>query len=296
MIKRVILIVSFVFAVVGCGGGGDVDNTLPSAPSESQKADINENNSKKIALSSYSATGIIDDVDYGNFDEVLYTKKIATSKKLLARVSIEAKKISGDISYDIKESCENGGYYMATQKSDSEAEVEYNNCNIYGTTYNGYAYVKKINDTYVTITFKNFTIDNSLETLKITNALFKIDWDTSIVKVEDFYAKDIKDGKTTEYLNFNTSLYSDDSGANKTLKFDGWVKSDCSEGYVYIRSANELNFNEDNISGAMEVSSKGETITISFDDSIVRIYDNSGNLVDTINTYDLPYEAYEECN
>ena len=46
----------------------------------------------------------------------------------------------------------------------------------------------------------------------------------------------------------------------------------------------------------MEVSSKGETITISFDDSIVRIYDNSGNLVDTINTYDLPYEAYEECN
>lgn len=301
MFKRVILIFSFIFTLIGCGGGGyngapkDTATDLPSSPAESSKADISYYNSKKIALASYNATGIAKD---GNYGDMFYKRKISDSQKILKALSKEAKALSSRaIAYDKKEYCEDGGSYTSTILSSNETEVNYNNCKIDGEIYDGNAVVKKLNSNYVTVTFKDFKIQNSNEQLTITKAIFKIDGTTSTVKIENMYAIDKKDGKTTTYLNYNTSYISDQNANRGTLTFNGWIKNDCTNGYVYVNSTNEIgfDFNTGFISGSMQVSSKGDRVTLSFEDDTLRIYDTNGRL-EVIDISNLQYEIEQACN
>jgi len=295
MLKKIIFTLIIMFIFVGCGGGGDSDNNnnLPTAPNESQQADINYYNSKQIAISSYNSTGIIKDGDYG---DMFYQKKISDSTKLLNKLSIQAKSISFKIvAYDKKEYCENGGSYTSTEISSNETEVKYSNCKIDNITYNGYAKAKKVNNNYAIVEFKDFLIENNEESLILTEATFKIDTALSTIKIENMYAIDTKDSLTTTYLNYNTSYIFDENENIGTLTFNGWVKNNCINGYVYIKSTNEISFNFDNhyINGSMEVSSKGDFLSLSFEDDILRIYNNYAR-EEIINLEDLSLEL-EEC-
>ena len=278
MLKKLLIITSLFFAFVlnGCGGSNSGDSKLPTEPSKSQKATLTEANSEKVALSTFNAIGILKDTDTDDF----YYRNAGELGKSLKILSKDIKSISPKvIASDYSSSCSNGGSVYVDEISDDEVNVEYQDCEIDGTTYDGKLNVVAINDSYVKVTFEDFTVIDSTQKLEIEYAIFKIDSSVNSIKIEKLYATQKKDGHTTEFLNYYTNYVYSDFENIITLTFHGWVKTECSDGYVYLESTSVLSYDNDadEIKGSYEISSKDETIQVIFDYDEVTIIDTKGD-------------------
>jgi hypothetical protein len=292
MIKRYILVLGILISFVlnGCGGGGN--SSLPSEPTSSQKATINSANSKKVALSGFKSTGILKDSDASD----LYNRRVKRLNKNLRVVSKETKSIAlRAIAYNDEYECDSG-YADIDRISSDEADVTYHNCYIDGVKYNGNANVKVLNSSYVKITFEDFVAQDDTQKLEIEYAVFEIDSTNNTLKIKKAYITLNEGSKTTKFLNYNTTYIYDNFNDRGTLTFSGWVKTDCTNGYVYLKSTPEIAFIDDGASmqGGFEISSKGKKVTVEFDDDMVYITDSNG-VVESISLDDLYDELDNIC-
>lgn len=274
--KKVVAIFSFIFMVVltGCGGGGGGGddygyNEFPSAPSPSQMARITPDNSDEIVLSVYRA--ILGSNDYKELD--IFSRKVSPTKPSFRSMKELSLRILNKRL--VRDYCDVGSMDI-NRITSTEVEINYNNCEISGTRYNGYAHIYKNGDR-ARIVFKYFTARNLSETLAIRKAEFIVQ--DNIFEIKSMYAKyEGKDDKV-EFLNYSSKVITDEYNNWVVVNVNGYIKTKCSKGFVKVKTAPEVKIytNSGEIEGTLEISSRGDMITLLFEDGMVYIT----NTIDT---------------
>jgi len=230
--------------LIGCGGGGS--SSLPATPSTSQMAKITKDNSKNIT---YSSLNTVANVNNNNFD--LNFRRVAVERNL----RVTATNLIRDFRYQ-KEDCNGGGYIDGDIQGEYKGTVTAHSCYQDGVYMNGTVTVDE-NEDYRYLSFKDFTIQKDDKYIKAKSGNIKLYFDNKL-EANKLYV-DLKDGsKEFSYFNYNEYL------TNNSVKIDGYIKTPCSGGYVKIETKPQVNFDDGNITGKVDISSNNKTIHIDF--------------------------------
>jgi len=255
------------FIINGCGGGGGSENPLPLAPSASQMTQLNSTNSDKVVLSSYKA--VLGSNEYQDLDIL---QRQATTQSLRSLRALSLRTVSKRVEQG---SCESGNVDV-NRISESETEVNYNNCVIDGTTYNGYAHIYDY-ETWARVVFKYFKAANAKESIDITQAEFVIKED--IFEIKGMYAKYKNSSDRISFLNYNSKVITDEYNNWIILYVKGYINTNCTNGYVLLQSSSEIKIYTDEsgyIEGTLTISANSKQIIVDFFKDVVTIIDIDG--------------------
>ncbi len=239
------------FLLIGCGGGNS--NSLPLTPKDSQMASLENIDTKKGAKSAFDAIKIEDSAtSFPSF------KIITPSQKFLKKIGSFFTKNFRLI--DKSYLCESGSakvdYY-----SNNDVIVYFDNCEADGILYDGKAEIIKHSDNSKEVTFRNFSIqDMNGYNLKIDYSVWLL-LNSSNIAINQLYATAIWHNQTFKYLNFSMHIITNET---ITSLFNGYIYTNCLNGFVKVQSKNGLTYQGQDVSGEMELSSKGKKVTIDF--------------------------------
>ena len=282
-IKKIAIsfLIGGLFAINGCGGGGS-GSSLPDKPAASEMQKINDSNADKSikgSLESFKSTSSLN-------DNAMPGANLRLKNKLAKVARLSVYKSLREV--DLSSKCDSGSI-KANEISDTEATVTYNKCSINGTLYNGKVSYKIALDENnqlkeLKATFDNFNAHNSIGNYDIKYAILYANNDSDETSISKMYATFTENDGTEKYLNFNISE------KNGSVKFKGYIKPKCLDGYVYVESLPDI---QDG-SGKFKIESNGQTITIEFDNETVTITKPSG-AVETMSTDEFEAKLDEEC-
>jgi len=255
--KKIIYFIVFLFILVGCGGGGSGSQDLSSKPSSDKISNLSKTSSILVARETVAAVSLLD--FYGQATD-FNGRKITVSQQR-----------EGNI-------CNNtNGSATIDKKSNTKFDITFNNCALYDETIDSdVLYTGKIsvttneNQEYYDLVYKDLEahyISGVIVNFKYAKVYIKY----SNYKITKMYAKATLDTKKMEYFNFNYSFNGD--LLNPEVTFDGWIKCDNTNGYVYIKSLSKISNNQ----GKMEVSAQGKKILIELKDESVKVTDIKGD-------------------
>ena len=255
------LLVGSLFVINGCGGGSV---SLPDKPTASEMQKLNDSNADKTikgSLESFKSSSSFNDNAIPGA-----SLKIKNRLSKVARLSTYKSLRETDIS----SKCDSGSA-KANEISTTEATVTYNKCSINGTVYNGKISYKVSLDgnnqlKELTATIDNFNAHNSTGNYDIKHAILYANRDSGEISISKMYATFTENDGTEKYLNFNISE------KDASVKFKGYIKPKCLDGYVYVESLPDI---QDG-SGKFKIESNGNSITIEYDNETVTITKPSG--------------------
>jgi hypothetical protein len=265
-----------IFVVVGvfftaCGGGGSNDvvkEDLPYKPSYSQMASLNETNSEIVALSVYKS--VLGTNDFERID--FLGRKSSLNKELKSVQKLSLRLLSKRVT---TQSCDIGRA-IVNEVSDNETYITYKDCSLDGVTLSGKAHLIKYDSENAVLYFDHLDIKGEQERLYVTKAKFTINGD--IFKIENMYANYTNSDMRVEFLNYNQTIVTDEYNNKLTISVDGYIKTACSGGFVYVKTKPEIILDEvaSYLVGSLEISSKGAVLNVDFDEDGVYFTDVDG--------------------
>lgn len=222
------LLVASSFALVGCGGGGSGSSlpsgaNLPTKPDSSKMAKLDNDNATQSALYAYRAISILSDTNLFNSDALSLNKSTGKSEKGISRT------------YKVyKDSCERGSVETDLNEEDQIATTTYNNCLNEGNTYNGKVTIKYYEDIDYEVYYQNLTIKNSTSKIQIDYAKQIYNEFEGIDDIINAYITINTEGKELKFFNFSSYNHYGE------VKFNGYVKSLCSTGYLYVNTIDKI--------------------------------------------------------
>ena len=269
MIKNLILLAIALF-IAGCGGGGSViseeDRYLPKNLTQSNLIRVYNYNNRDISYRVLNNLFNEDDYFATNNQTPLILKRVNREFKRVFRVY-------GDYTTNY---CDRGSFDKI-KLSNNSYEFDFHHCkkSNSNTYIDGTMIVTSINSQKFKIEFKNYkeSAPNLLHFIRRGSIIKTLDAnsnETLKIEVKNLYAYFRDNNKREAYYNLN--LIKNFYDENREYQVDGYIYLDRYNGYIKVKTIDNLIINNPNINSATSINGEiliGDKIDIIFNDDLV---------------------------